>query len=464
MPRSTFSAGMFRNADQGMSRLAAALGGGGNAYDQAYQGELAGQSKIAQAMAAAAHANAQADTERAKAAVLTRRPGMYEEQAALGAGTDVPMVQAIRKFVATGERPQGPMGPPTEDGQYGVGGQQFDPAVQSKVAQQLMRLAPLLSDAGDMDPDKWAKMQSTYGDMDLRDKVVAGQAKPGVVGAAQAAMGGRPLFHVGENGAVLDQFGGGLDTSNPMAQQVIGLKREQAGQAKAGAAENYAQARAADATAGLRTKQAGAVGAGPGRVPVGYRYTSDPETGAVSLEPIPGGPKDPNAQTGKPLPGTAAKALLENSQNLRRAESALAMIEGKTVGGAKGDPDATGVKGYLPQALLNRFDKSGIETRAAIADLGSLVIHDRSGAAVTAAEYPRLAPFIPSASDDPGTVKKKLARFVQVYRDIVGESVDFYRGSGYNVPAEQLRAPVIDDAAPPAAPPARGGFKYLGTE
>ena len=33
------------------------------------------------------------------------------------------------------------------------------------------------------------------------------------------------------------------------------------------------------------------------------------------------------------------------------------------------------------------------------------VIHSRSGAAVTAAEFPRLAPFIPSEKDDADTVK-----------------------------------------------------------
>lgn len=142
--------------------------------------------------------------------------------------------------------------------------------------------------------------------------------------------------------------------------------------------------------------------------------------------------------TGKPqekaLPATAAKGLLENNQNLRRAESALALIEGKDQGEMKGDKNATGLKGFLPDAVLQRVDPEGIDARAAIADLGSLVIHDRSGAAVTAAEFPRLQPFIPSSRDDPETVKKKLKRFVQVYKGIVDDTKGFYKDSGFKVP------------------------------
>lgn len=136
----------------------------------------------------------------------------------------------------------------------------------------------------------------------------------------------------------------------------------------------------------------------------------------------------------KALPTTAAQKLFENNQNLRRAESALALIEGKDQGEMKGDTGATGLKGFLPDAVLQRVDPKGVDARAAIADLGSLVIHDRSGAAVTAAEFPRLQPFIPSAKDDPETVKKKLKRFVQVYKGITEETKSFYKESGYKVP------------------------------
>lgn len=147
--------------------------------------------------------------------------------------------------------------------------------------------------------------------------------------------------------------------------------------------------------------------------------------------PLSGKPVQP---PGKALPTSAAGKLMENNQNLRRAEQALALMEGKDIAGAKGDANATGWKGYLPDALLQRTDKQGIDARAAIGDLGSLVIHDRSGAAVTAAEFPRLRPFIPQTTDDPATVKKKLNRFVNEYKALVEETTEFYKGSGYNVP------------------------------
>jgi len=146
------------------------------------------------------------------------------------------------------------------------------------------------------------------------------------------------------------------------------------------------------------------------------------------------GDAPPKAAAEKALPVSAAQKLMENQQNLRRAEQALALIEGKRVGDVQGDPNATGVKGYTPDAILQRTDPNGVPTRAAIGDLGSLIIHDRSGAAVTAAEFPRLRPFIPVVTDAPETVKKKLSRFVSEYRKVTQEAQDFYKESGYKVP------------------------------
>jgi len=112
---------------------------------------------------------------------------------------------------------------------------------------------------------------------------------------------------------------------------------------------------------------------------------------------------------GNKLPAAAAKGIQESRQNMRRAEEALSALEG--------NPDAVGFKGFAPQAWLNRMDPKGVEARAAIADLGSMIVHDRSGAAVTAAEFPRLQPFIPDIRDDFETARKKLRRFVQVYKE-----------------------------------------------
>lgn len=178
----------------------------------------------------------------------------------------------------------------------------------------------------------------------------------------------------------------------------------------------------------------------------------DKGTGAITRLVGPDGkPLGPKL---KDAPPGVQNAILGNAQNLARAERALKLVMGNDIGdpakgGQKGDTAATGLKGYLPNQLLNRVDPQGVDARAAIADLGSLVIHDRSGAAVTAAEFPRLAPFIPTEKDDNATVKKKLQRFVQVYKE---ENAAFHgaynQGTGYRPPGG-------------AAAPASGGGQVL---
>lgn len=163
-----------------------------------------------------------------------------------------------------------------------------------------------------------------------------------------------------------------------------------------------------------------------------------------------GGGGGGNSPAGKILPSTPAKAILENRENYDKAAKALALISGNTIAMnngqiIKGDKNATGMKGFLPDKILQRTDSAGVSTRAIIADLGSLVIHDRSGAAVTASEYPRLAPFIPTVTDDPAVAKKKLERFVAEYQTLMQENEDFYRESGYRVPDYKERFTVTDD-------------------
>lgn len=264
----------------GLSRLAAALAGDGR--QQGFENQMTLESRMAQALANArasdAHAglfDAQAEAARQKTDAASRRPALVDEQAAIGAGTTIPIVRAFR------DQLQGHQGPPQFD---------IDPAIQTKIGQQLQRLLPLLAGTDDIKVDDWAQAQGRYGDRDLRDSVVAGRVDPAAVGRAHAAMGGKPLFNSDANGAVLDIFGGALDTANPMAQSSIGLKRDQGAQARAGAAKNYAQAGKANAEA--ENIRAGRAGAKP---PVGYRWSAD----GAALEPIKGGPADPTTKSAK---------------------------------------------------------------------------------------------------------------------------------------------------------------------
>lgn len=130
----------------------------------------------------------------------------------------------------------------------------------------------------------------------------------------------------------------------------------------------------------------------------------------------------------KSLPPTIQKALLENDAALRKVDKALAAIDAY--------PAALGARNYLGDTIRQRSDPNGVNVRALVADIGSLKIHDRSGAAVTAAETPRLKPFIPAATDDPETVKKKIGLFREEYEAIQTDINGTYtREQGYRVPA-----------------------------
>ncbi len=150
----------------------------------------------------------------------------------------------------------------------------------------------------------------------------------------------------------------------------------------------------------------------------------DPRTRTAQPVTANGQPLQPKL---KDLPATMSKSLMENNAALLKIDSALAAIEAY--------PDALGVKNYLGDTVRQRSDPNGIKARALVADIGSLKVHDRSGAAVTASETPRLKPFIPSATDDAATVKQKLQLFQKEYQAIEDDIRGTYsREQGYKAP------------------------------
>lgn len=163
----------------------------------------------------------------------------------------------------------------------------------------------------------------------------------------------------------------------------------------------------------------------------GYRWNPD----RSGQEYIPGGPADPGviAKTTeakrkadeKAIPQTVTKGVQENLNALKQLDRAEEEL--------KKTPDSVGGPGSvlaanLPGAGLvqSRMDPEGNKLRALIADIGSMKIHERSGAAVTASEFPRLKPFVPTISDDAKTVRDKLANFRAVYEDIMRDTLSYY--------------------------------------
>jgi hypothetical protein len=144
----------------------------------------------------------------------------------------------------------------------------------------------------------------------------------------------------------------------------------------------------------------------------GQQYSFNKGTG--DLAPLTGA-------DGKPLGKYDAgriKGARENRAAIRNVDDALDLVED--------NPQAFGLEKGRGLPLVGgqldpRTDPKGVEARAAVASIGSLKIHDRSGAAVTAAEFPRLAPFIPDTKDSPGTIAKKLKRFRREYEIVMDE-------------------------------------------
>jgi len=193
--------------------------------------------------------------------------------------------------------------------------------------------------------------------------------------------------------------------------------------------------------------------------PANYEPTGE----GSGVRPIEGGPADPKVISAaararrldelKPIPANINTGISENLQAVRKIDNALNALDPKK----GGDPNATGLKNLIPDVLLNRLDPTGTSARGLIADIGSLKIHDRSGAAVTAAETPRLKPFIPSATDDLATVKTKLANFRNEYIQMLNDfSATYGADQGYkpNPALDQfLRQGTLPGGAPAAAAP-----------
>jgi hypothetical protein len=77
-------------------------------------------------------------------------------------------------------------------------------------------------------------------------------------------------------------------------------------------------------------------------------------------------------------------------------------------------PKAVGWQNYGDVlGRVNRMDPKGAAARAAVADIASQLLHERSGAAISEGEFQRLNPFVPQATDefDPAVTKLR-----QLYR------------------------------------------------
>ena len=152
----------------------------------------------------------------------------------------------------------------------------------------------------------------------------------------------------------------------------------------------------------------------PGQSPVGV--------------PVMGSNGQPLGKPAKDVPPAVAGKIIESKQSLSNIDKAIQAV--------KSNPDAFGLLNALPGVeRMRQGDQKGVEARAQVANIGSLTLHDRSGAAVSASEFPRLAPFIPSSSDNAEAIVTKLSQMKRIAEEELGLYSERYGpGTGYKSP------------------------------
>lgn len=197
-----------------------------------------------------------------------------------------------------------------------------------------------------------------------------------------------------------------------------------------------------------------------------YRAASPAEVAAAGLpvgtpaQVSPEGKIEPftNGANLKPIPSSAARGMADTTTAINKIDGALKAVNAY--------PQGLGLMNHAGDAIRQRADPNGVDVRAAVADIGSQIIHDRSGAAVTISETPRLVPFIPNVNDAPATVIKKLNRLkANLSNDLANTQIEFGPDSGYRQTAAPVAAPQAGQRLSPAeAQKLPSGTKFIGQD
>ncbi len=170
-------------------------------------------------------------------------------------------------------------------------------------------------------------------------------------------------------------------------------------------------------------------GAKPTKIDAPSGYEPD---GTGGLRPIRGGPADKQNGGALPkVPASTVKAYVENGRSIRQI--------GETRKALSAYRDGVGAWNKVtPDFVAQRIDPKGVSVRAMIADIGSMLIHDRSGAAVTVSETPRLLPFIPQVSDTPEAIIQKLNNLEAALVGMQQDMEDAYSNEAGNSALSQI--------------------------
>jgi hypothetical protein len=178
-------------------------------------------------------------------------------------------------------------------------------------------------------------------------------------------------------------------------------------------------------------------------------------SGDVPAQMLPSGEIRVVSGTGaglKRIPPKIQEGYVSNSSAIKQIDEAIAAL--------RANPDAMGLKNMFGDEIMQRADPKGVAVRAQVANIGSLKRHDRSGAAVTAAETPILKPFLPGPTDRADAAITKLEGLKRELVNANGEiEVAYGEDSGYT-PIGGGRSP----AAPVAPARAKTGGGQLRSD
>lgn len=158
------------------------------------------------------------------------------------------------------------------------------------------------------------------------------------------------------------------------------------------------------------------------------------------------------------LPQYLLDAMTANKTQLAR----LALLE-KTLANPNA-ASALGAQNMIPGAAqFGKYLRSGSQNDllGLIAGLQSMTYKDISGANVTASEEPRLSQYVPNATDDVATTKRKVARFISEYRAIQQGLIDAAKSQKYIVP-ESVFSPDAGKPTGTTQPSRNRGAAALG--
>jgi hypothetical protein len=246
----------------------------------------------------------------------------------------------------------------------------------------------------------------------LTSGIADGSVSPQVGGQRFAAIEGKPLVSAHEYG-VVDNFTGQVDASSPVATRYGQWRDAATGAQKANAVQSYAAADNSRASA-TKTRQEMTEGGGAYKLPANYRWKVGGQPGEV--EPIPGGPADPDtkgAKQTKPPTEGQAKALLFGSR-MAIADEVLSELEqsgNRLPNLGKQAAETVPLIGGALGMGANLFTSDGEQqVEQAQRDFINAVLRRESGAVIADSEFNNARrQYFAQPGDSPATLRQKAA-------------------------------------------------------